>query len=449
MKKTLIKKYNVPVPRYTSYPTVPYWEQDVLPPQDWSTHVREAFKVDPAISLYIHLPYCERMCTFCGCHKRITKNHQVEQPYIQALLKEWELYLDLLPGRPTIREVHLGGGTPTFFQPEHLGNLMEGLLHNDRVDIPSEVAFGFEVHPASTRKAHLEVLRSFGFRRVSIGVQDFSPTILAMINRHQPYEDVVRVTEQARALGYNSINYDLVFGLPQQTQAHIRENMRQVAQLRPDRLAFYSYAHVPWIKPGQRAYSEADLPTGDAKRALYELGLELLEDNGYGEIGMDHFALPTDALYQAREAGQLHRNFMGYTPFHTQLQIGLGASAISDSWTCFSQNEKRIEDYLARLQQNELPLTRGHLLTSEDLVIRQHILDLMCRGRMTWEISNPVLQASLDRLRPLAADGLVEIRERTVEVTGLGAPFIRNICQAFDARLWHRKPTTPIFSQAV
>lgn len=451
MDFTLLDKYNVPAPRYTSYPTVPYWQEETAPDEEeWRSHVLSAFKQDRGLSLYIHLPYCESLCTYCGCNKRITKNHQVEEPYIDSVLREWRLYLDIFPERPVLRELHLGGGTPTFFSPANLERLVRGILQH--VDLPEQYEFGFEAHPGSTTREHLRVLRDLGFRRISAGVQDFAPEILEIINRHQSFEQVRQVTQWARELGYQSVNYDLIFGLPLQTKDHIRETVAKVEALRPERIAFYSYAHVPWIKPSQRAYSEADLPRGKDKRALYELGRELLEEAGYVEIGMDHFALRHDSLYRAMEKGTLHRNFMGYTPFYTRLSIALGASGISDSWDAYIQNEKRIETYCERVDRGELPVMRGHRLSEEDEILRKHILRLMCRFQTHWAEPAeqcPALFEGLERMEELEADGLVQLDDYRVRVTERGRPFLRNICMALDGRYWRRQPEGKLFSQVV
>lgn len=450
MNPNLLEKYDIPAPRYTSYPTVPYWQPEPLDSKIWVEKIQHAFNENPMVSLYIHLPYCERLCTYCGCNKRITRNHQVEEPYIASVLKEWQLYLDALPGKPVLREIHLGGGTPTFFSPQHLEKLLLGIF--EKAEIAPQHEFGFEAHPASTTFEHLETMHRLGFRRISIGVQDFDNDILRIINRLQTFEDVERVTDQARAMGYTSINYDLIFGLPLQTKEHIFNNMEKIRQLRPDRLAFYSYAHVPWIKPSQRAYSEADLPTGQEKRELYETGLNLLEATGYVEIGLDHFALPNDSLSKALDNGTLHRNFMGYTPHYTRLSIALGASSISDSWDAFAQNEKEIEAYQQRVDAGQFPIIKGHLLTQEDQVIRQHILNIMCRFETRWDTADlqcEALYEGLERLPELEADGLIELEPFHLKVTEAGRPFLRNICMALDARYWRKQPSGQLFSQAV
>lgn len=450
MHINLLDKYNIPAPRYTSYPTVPYWSEEKPAEKVWKKKVLDAFSKNKEISLYLHLPYCESLCTYCGCNKRITKNHQVEEPYLESVLKEWGLYTELLPEKPIIKELHLGGGTPTFFSPENLEKLVKGILKD--AHIPEKIDFGFEAHPGSTSFEHLETLQKLGFNRISIGVQDFAPEILEIINRKQTFESVAQVTRWARELDYESINYDLIFGLPFQTKEHIRATVRKLEHLKPERIAFYSYAHVPWIKPSQRAYSEADLPKGQAKRALYELGRALLKKIGYAEIGLDHFALPHDALYKAREVGSLHRNFMGYTPYYTKLCLALGASSISDSWDAFVQNERKIEDYQSAVNKGIFPIMKGHLLTAEDQIIRGHILNLMCRHETIWndpDFQCAALYKGMERMEELEKDGLIERYPFHLKVTEKGKPFIRNICLALDAHYWRKKPEEKIFSQTV
>lgn len=451
----LIRKYNVPGPRYTSYPTVPHWHRS---PSDaeWKDLVRRQFLAtnsSEGISLYIHLPYCESLCTYCGCNKRITKNHQVELPYIETVLQEWRLYTALLEGvKPRIREIHLGGGTPTFFSPARLEQLVSGILADSELCENAELSF--EAHPNSTSKEHLETLYRWGFRRLSLGVQDFDPVVQITVNRIQTYEQVQRVTEQARAIGYESINYDLIYGLPRQTQASVADTLTKVQQLHPDRIAFYSYAHVPWVSKSQRGFSEEDLPSDEVKRALYEMGKEWLEEMGYVEIGMDHFSLPSDALYRAMQTQQLHRNFMGYTTGKTTLMIGLGVSSISDAWWGFAQNEKVVEDYLARVQAGEIPIFRGHLLDETDELIRRHILNIMCRFETHWtaeQAQSPIFQEALELLRPLQADGLVELLENGLRVPEQAKPFVRNICMCFDVHLQEASTVggSPIFSKTI
>jgi len=283
-------------------------------------------------------------------------------------------------------------------------------------------------------------------------VQDFDPKVQAIINRHQSYEKTKEVTEIARKIGYTSVNYDLVFGLPLQTNASVEDTVEKVKNEMPERIAYYSYAHVPWVSPGQRRYTESDLPSGEEKRAMYELGREMLEEAGYVELGMDHFGLRSDDLYKAAQNKTLHRNFMGYTPNYTKLMIGLGVSSISDSWGAFAQNLKVVEEYSEAVNKGELPVFRGHLLTEEDLVIRKHILNIMCHFETSWqdpESQHPSLFDGLGRMEQMEEDGFLEIKDQQLIVTEKGKPFIRNICMALDSRLWRKQPETQLFSQTI
>jgi oxygen-independent coproporphyrinogen-3 oxidase len=451
---SLVQKYNVPGPRYTSYPTVPFWDISTFSGEKWQESVKQSFNVSNStsgISLYIHLPFCESMCTFCGCHKRITKRHEVEVPYIKSVLKEWELYSAMFDEKPIIKELHLGGGTPTFFNPENLKYLIDGIL---RLAVKANDAeFSFEGHPNNTTKDHLQALYDVGFRRVSFGVQDYNETVQKAIHRIQPFKNVKNVTEWAREIGYSSISHDIIFGLPHQKLEHVENTIAKTKELKPDRIAFYSYAHVPWLAGnGQRGYNDADLPTADEKRTQYEVGKELLLNYGYHEIGMDHFALETDSLYKAMQSGHLHRNFMGYTSSNTHLMIGLGASSISDSWYGFSQNVKNIEEYQNLVENNIIPLYRGHILTEEDQIIRRHILNLMCQFTTSWsafKLHLPQMESILERLNEMVQDGLVEISEGNLRVTEKGRPFVRNVCMAFDLPLQKKAPETKLFSMTI
>jgi len=455
MSISLVQKYNVPGPRYTSYPTVPYWDESTFSALNWTATVLRSFKETNAsegISLYIHLPFCESLCTFCGCHKKITKRHEVEHPYITAVLKEWQLYCDLFPEKPIIKEIHLGGGTPTFFSPENLERLLNGILA--KAQKAARYDFSFEGHPNNTTRAHLQKLYDLGFRRVSFGVQDYAEKVQTAIHRIQPFHNVAKATFWAKEIGYTSISHDLVFGLPFQTLENEIDTIEKTKSLSPDRLAFYSYAHVPWIKGnGQRGFKDEDVPKDDAKRQLYEVGKSLLAEKGYYEIGMDHFAQKEDAMYSAFKDGKLHRNFMGYTASKTQLMIGLGISSISDSWYAFAQNEKELETYYNRLDQNELPVFKGHVLTEEDLTIRKHILNLMCQFQTNWENDSfyftTLLPEILYNLDEFKNDGLIELSHKNLIVTEKGKPFLRNICMAFDLRLKRNAPTTQLFSMTV
>ena len=451
---SLIQKYNVAGPRYTSYPTVPYWQEAAFSLVAWKQSLKRSFaesNLTEGISLYIHLPFCESLCTFCGCHKRVTKRHELEAPYIQAVLKEWQLYCELLEDIPKIKEIHLGGGTPTFFSPEHLTQLIQGIL--SRATLADDYEFSFEGHPNNTTREHLQALYDLGFRRVSFGVQDYNEKVQKAIHRIQPFEHVAQVTRWAREIGYHSTSHDLVFGLPFQQLTDVLHTIEKTTSLKPDRLAFYSYAHVPWIKGnGQRGFKDQDVPKDDAKRQCYEQGKQLLLEQGYVEIGMDHFALATDSLYQAMQHGKLHRNFMGYTASKTQVMIGLGVSSISDSWYSFAQNEKDIESYYTKLEANEIPVYRGHVLTEEDLNVRQHILNLMCRFQTRWQDAplSPLDQNEIvKQLAEMQEDGLIEMTDEGITVYEEGQPFVRNVCMSFDLRLKRKQPENRIFSMTI
>tara|TARA_R110002072_G_scaffold59514_3_gene151644 strand:- start:73246 stop:74610 length:1365 start_codon:yes stop_codon:yes gene_type:complete len=454
MCNTLVDKYNVAGPRYTSYPTVPYWDNAGFSLKAWKETLKKSFIASNStegISLYIHLPFCESLCTFCGCHKRITKNHSVEIPYLKTLLRELELYVELLGEKPRIKELHIGGGTPTFYSPENLQMLLEGLFRRT-IKAPN-AELSFEGHPNNTTKSHIKTLASFGFKRVSYGVQDYNETVQKAINRIQPLDNVIRVTNEARELGYDSVGHDIIFGLPFQKKEHIIKTIEVTTQLRPDRIAFYSYAHVPWMKGnGQRGFKDADLPTAEEKKEQYELGRELLLKAGYIEIGMDHFALPTDSLSKALENKTIHRNFMGYTNSKTQVMIGLGASAISDSWFSFAQNEKGVEAYQDLVQRGIIPVFRGHILSEEDLIVRKHILNIMCNLETSWNeeaMYFDALPSTLSKLAEMQQDKLIEIRKDSLIVTEKGRPFVRNICMAFDVLLQRNKPDTQVFSMTI
>ncbi|MBW7941768.1 MAG: oxygen-independent coproporphyrinogen III oxidase [Candidatus Kuenenia stuttgartiensis] len=446
----LLKKYDVPVPRYTSYPTVPAWNFRNFDVQCWNKRLLETFVAENGeVCLYIHLPFCEELCTYCACNKRITKNHSVEEPYIDTVLSEWKMYLSVLPARLRIKEIHLGGGTPTFFAPEQLERLIEGIIQ--AAEVSEEHEFSVEVHPNYTSHEHLKVLHDRGFNRISIGIQDFDPAVQFVINRIQNFERTKEVAEQARELGYNSINADLIYGLPKQTTESIICTLEKIAELRPDRIAFYSYAHVPWKSKGQRRYNDEDVPTGAVKLEMYSLGKKLLHGMGYISIGMDHFALPGDKLLAAYDAGSLHRNFMGYTTTSSKLLIGLGASAISDVWSAFAQNEKTVEEYQHSIHEGRHPFINGHLLEANDEMIRRHILNLMCNNETNLDesFSAEDIKAIKNRAMGLQEDGLLTYRDNKMIVTEPGKLFIRNICSVLDSYYVQPCATNRVFSKAI
>jgi oxygen-independent coproporphyrinogen-3 oxidase len=444
----LFAKYDVPAPRYTSYPTVPFWTDSPTTDQ-WLEELNKAFDDQAATwSLYFHLPFCETLCTFCACNTVITRDHGREESYLDLLSTEWRLYLEKVPGlrERSLLGLHLGGGTPTFFSAANLERILKPILADAHVAADRFEA-SVEVHPGHTSREQLVTLRQLGFTRISIGVQDFDPEVQRLVNRHQPYEVTKSVTDVARELGYTSVNYDLIYGLPRQNTDRFSDTIEKTIELRPDRIALYSFARVPWIKPAQRSYKDEDLPRAGEKRALYELAREMLARAGYLEIGMDHFALKHDGMAEAQRTGTLHRNFQGYTETRTQVLLGLGVSAISETPTCFHQNEKAFPVYERRVRQGEIPTLRGHLLSDEDRRLREQILTFMTRFEV--ELQPEQSDDASFYLDPLIKDGLVELRNQTLTLTELGRPFLRNACMFFDQRLRRQEPRAQVFSQAL
>ena len=444
----LFAKYDVPAPRYTSYPTVPFWT-DSPTSEQWIGHLNKAFD-DPTAtwSLYFHLPFCETLCTFCACNTVITRDHGREEGYVDLLSTEWNLYLDRVPAltkRPLLG-VHLGGGTPTFFGKENLERILKPILFRTRID-QDRFEASVEVHPGHTTREQLSMLHELGFTRISIGVQDFDPEVQRLVNRHQPYEVTKSVTEIARELGFRSVNYDLIYGLPRQNPDRFRETVEKTIELRPDRIALYSFARVPWIKPAQRSYKDEDLPVAGEKRALYELAREMLAASGYVEIGMDHFALPHDGMAEAQRKHTLHRNFQGYTETRTTVLLGLGVSAISETPTCFHQNEKAFPVYERRVRSHEIPTLRGHILNEEDRQLREQILQFMTRFEV--DLLPEQREDAKTFLQPMIEDELVRVTDHALRLTEKGTPFLRNACMFFDQRLRSQKQRPQVFSQAL
>jgi oxygen-independent coproporphyrinogen III oxidase len=443
--RALLAKYNVSGPRYTSYPSVPYW--DTMPDEaHWIDCLQRALG-DRApggrgIALYVHIPFCQSLCTFCGCNTRITRSHSIVEPYIQTLLAELDLYRQRLAvDRLPVSELYLGGGTPTFLALDTLGTLLDGLAA--RIDVGEDLVASIEVDPRVTTAAQLGLLAQFGFRHLSAGVQDFDRRVQAIVNREQSERQTQDVTEAARKAGFQTISLDLIYGLPLQTTASVNMTMDAVSRLRPDRIALYAYAHVPWIKPGQRRFTENDLPEDEQKCALYELARLRLEAEGYHEIGLDHFALASDPLWQAQRAGTLSRNFMGYSPVCSQPLIGLGVSSMSDAGEALAQNDKDLQPYQDAVAAGRLPLRRGHVLNAEDRILRRHILRLVTQYETHWDTSQddtPHLRSIAQRLSEPQRDGLIVLDDHGCRVTENGRAFLRNLCMAFDARLARRMP---------
>ena len=443
----LFAKYDIPAPRYTSYPTVPYW--GVAPTQEqWLSHLRQGLNGGKnQWSMYIHVPFCETLCTFCGCNTIITKDHKKEDPYLKLILKEWDLYRQLVPefSKAQLQGLHLGGGTPTFLSADNLGQMLTPIL--EQTHRGEHFEGSIEVDPRRTNREQLQILYKLGFRRISLGVQDFNPEIQRLVNRLQSFEETESITRQAREIGFDSVNFDLIYGLAKQTRATMEHTIAQTKKLRPNRIALYSFALVPWIKPAQRLFKDEDLPTGKEKRDLYEYARTELLNFGYVEVGMDHFALKDEALAIAMTDHKLHRNFMGYTDQKSQVMLGLGVSSISESPQSFHQNEKVLPKYEELILSGLIPTARGHIHTDEDVARREQILSLMT----SYQVKMNSEQAELapEFLREMIADNLLAINGDQIQVSEKGKPFLRNICIFFDEHLKRNKPQTRIFSQSL
>jgi oxygen-independent coproporphyrinogen-3 oxidase len=442
---SLLEKYDVPVPRYTSYPTVPQWHE-VPSVDDWLAALsRAALQPEAALAMYVHLPFCESLCSFCGCNNVITRDHGREAPYVDVVLAELRTYLAKVPtlADQPFQQLHLGGGTPTFLSARSLSRLVEG-IYGLLPGRPAHFEGSVEVDPRVTDDAQLAALRSLGFRRISLGVQDVDPHVQHLVNRVQPIEMTARICDQARRLDYESINIDLIYGLPGQTPESVDRLAEEVLRLTPDRLAVYSFARVPWIKPAQRRFKDDQIPAGAAKRALYEVMRERLTAGGYLEIGLDHFARPDDALAVALADGRLHRNFMGYTEVRTSTLLGVGVSAISETPDCYHQNEKVLTTYEARARSGQVPTLRGHRLSADDQRRRRLIFDLMTK--FTVSVSDADIVASASHVQELITDGLMTLEEGRLAVPAEGRPFLRNVAAVLDAHLQHQDLARPTYS---
>lgn len=446
--QNLYKKYDVPVPRYTSYPTVPFWD-DSLSTNKWLDELNLFFnKSETSWSIYIHIPLCENLCTYCGCNTSVTKNHDMEEVYIDLVLKEFELYkknITNLPNRP-LKGIHLGGGSPTFLSPTNMNKLLYPILSYIKKDNKNFEA-SIEADPRTTKKEHIEVLNELGFNRLSLGVQDFNLEVQKAVNRIQPLELVEDVTTIARNQKW-PINFDLIYGLPKQNLSLMKNNIETTLKIKPDRIAFYSMALVPWMKPSQKLINENELPTGEEKRKLYDYARNEFLKFGYIEIGMDHFALPHDNLAKAKLNKTLHRNFMGYSDIRTEILLGLGSSAISETPSCFHQNEKLIPKYQSKINQNNIPLMRGHVLSDEDKLYREKILKLMTTFEANLDNSDQLNEAKT-YLDSMIQDNLVKIENNKLKITETGIPFLRNICTVFDQRMKQKNKNKNIFSKSI
>jgi len=430
----LLERHGAPGPRYTSYPTVMHWSG--APPADqWLQAMDQALAPAHArAGLYVHIPFCQSLCTFCGCNMRLVRNHAMALPYVGNVLQELALYRARL-GRSglALGELHLGGGSPTFLPADALDRLLDGLL--DGITLADGADLALEADPRNTTREQMAVLRRHGFNRLSIGVQDFDARVMEIVNRVQPLEQVRGLVDAAREAGFRNLSFDLIYGLPLQTIDSQHATFDALARLRPERVSFLPYAHVPWIKPSQRRYTEADLPDTDLRRALFLAGRDRLGALGYVEIGMDQYALPDDPLVAALQAGRLARNFMGFSASRIEALIGLGVSAIGDARIAYAQNEKNLQQYEARLAAGDLPLQRGHVLDATDLAIRDLLWNLLCGGHAPIPSAQPWWPGIEAEVALLLQDGLLQATDGSLAVTPVGRAFLRRIGMAFDRYL--------------
>ncbi len=437
----LIRKYDRPVPRYTSYPTAAAF-RDEGEPERLLRHLDAANRTaELPLSLYFHLPFCASLCWFCGCTTVTAPAAGAASRYLDYLEKEILLLATRVhPGRRVV-QVHLGGGTPTFLTAAELTRLGRMIRRYFRLAADAELSV--EIDPRRLAPGQVDALRAAGFARASLGVQDFDPRVQLAIHRVQPRAQTEQAIAWLRQAGFGSINVDLIYGLPLQTEATFADTLRQVQELGADRLAIFSYAHVPWMKPAQKILEQRALPSPGAKLAMFKLAVETLTAGGYRYIGLDHFARPDDELARAQDAGTLHRNFQGYSTRAGVELLGLGLSAISQTPASYRQNHKELDVYYAAIDAGVAPVARGLELTAEDQRRREIIMRLMCRLRLDYAELSADLQcdfpavyaAELARLGPLAADGLVRLGPAGAEVTAAGRLFLRNLAACFDAGL--------------
>ncbi len=440
----LLRRFDVSGPRYTSYPTADRFVE-AFTVDDYAQALAQrrhgAAAMTQPLSLYVHVPFCESLCYYCACNKIITKHHDRAVPYLRYLAREMELHTQHLGTGQTVTQLHLGGGSPTFLSDDELRELMTMLRRHFSLAPGGE--FSIEVDPRTVDARRLAVLAELGFNRLSFGVQDFDPAVQKAVHRVQPAEQVFELMEAARQHGFDSVNVDLIYGLPQQTPESFSRTLAQVCELRPDRIALYAYAHLPERFKPQRRIAVAELPSAGGKVSMLASALQAFSDAGYVYIGMDHFALPGDALAVAKRQGRLHRNFQGYSTQPDCDLIALGVSAIGRVGATYSQNAKTMDEYCDLLDQGRLPVVRGLPLTRDDLIRRSVIMALMCQGQLLYESINlawlidfrSYFRAELEALRDLEEQGMVTVSDTGIQVTAMGWFFVRAVGMVFDRYL--------------
>lgn len=454
----LLRAYDRPGPRYTSYPTAVEFSDAYDEGAYLDSLAAAAALPDQPISLYVHLPFCHERCSFCGCYVVITQKPDVSARYLSYVPREIGMLADRLGERRRIIQYHWGGGTPTYLTIEQMKELHGFVTSRFTIDPAAEVAI--EVDPRVTSFAQIDWLRSAGFNRLSMGVQDFTPQVQDAINRVQPLEDTRALFEHARTAGFASINIDLIYGLPFQTVASFSDTLDSVVAMRPDRVAVYSYAHVPWIRGNQKRIDPNDLPQREVKFELFGAAIDRFMGAGYRQIGMDHFALPADELALAAEQRTLHRNFMGYTTKPATDMFGIGVSAIGDVRGAFAQNAKKLSTYYATLDAGHFPIERGYRLDADDLLRRHVITQLMCnfyldiaqterRFGIGFADYFKTELAELTGAQSPVAHGFLAVEPAALRVLPRGHLFVRNICMVFDRYLREKPADKPVFSRTI
>ncbi|MBI3017126.1 MAG: oxygen-independent coproporphyrinogen III oxidase [Deltaproteobacteria bacterium] len=433
----LIQKYDIQGPRYTSYPTAPHWTQ-AFSQKEYQEKL-QSLAGDKTLALYTHIPFCEEKCYFCACNVVITRKKEQADLYLKYLKKELSLLGPSLPSFP-VTQIHWGGGTPTYLTCEQMEEYFREVEKYFSISPSAEISL--ELDPRVTTLEQLKTLRRLGFNRVSMGVQDFDPKVQEAIHRHQTEEQTRQAYEWCRELDFSSVNMDFVYGLPFQTRDSFEKNLKMIVALRPDRLAFYNYAHVPWHVSYQKFIPEHALPGAQLKVELFETALAIFKEAQYLPIGLDHFAKSTDELIHAFEAHTLRRNFMGYTTQKESLLLAFGVSSISDVEDIYAQNFRKLSDYYKALDENKWPIMKGHWLTADDQLRRQIIMELMCHLEVPTSLVSTLEQELLE-LKPMVQDGFLEITSEKIRVTELGRVFLRNICMVFDAYLSKETQATP------
>lgn len=457
--ESLLEKYDISGPRYTSYPTVPVWQEN-FDSQSLELALSSATNavrpMSAPLSLYIHLPFCTNRCLFCSCNVIITQQREQIEKYLSYLFRELEARANRMDLQRPVIQFHLGGGTPTYLSPGQLLRLFEAVRQYFSFDPGAEIAI--EVDPRVTTPEHLAVLYELGFNRISMGVQDFDPVVQAAVHRIQPVEQTETLVNQCRKLGFQSINIDLIYGLPHQNVETFSQTLDEIIHISPDRIALYNFAYVPWISPHQKYLSESELPSGAIKFRIFSTAIQALTEVGYVYIGMDHFAKPTDELMQAQQEGTLHRNFMGFTTKAGSELHGFGVSAISGLRQHYAQNWRKLSRYYDAIDQGILPIMRGYALTPEDLLRRVSINAILCQGKLDYAGIEQAFEIGFEehfaeelrRLQPLIEDGLLQADNRSLSVTPLGRIFSRNIAMVFDAYLsQEQSENKPVFSRTL